>query len=351
MERQDTGMGYLLRYENVAWYEDGKVAITDRRVYPYVKDKVICTDYHEVAQAIADMVTQSGGPYLAAIMGMALAAYQVKEESEQKQRETLKDAAYVLSHARPTTTKRMQEFTNTAFAVAEKAFAAGDNVVDRIFDYAVESIDQRYASYKDVAKYLVGQFPEKGTVMTQCFAETIIGTMLLECRNQNKDIRFICPETRPYLQGARLTASVISDMGFDVHVITDNMPAYIMGREKVDVFTSAADVICMDGHVVNKVGTFQIALAAQYWGIPYFVTGSPNRNHETIDSVTIEERDHDQVTHIMGTKVVEENVKAYYPAFDIVPPKLCNGVVTSKGIFSPYDLYRFYEVGGVDRGA
>lgn len=343
MERHDTGMGYLLRYENVAWYEDGKVLMTDRRVYPYVKDKVVCNTYHEVAQAIKDMVTQSGGPYLAAVMGMALAAYQVKGESQEKQLATLEDAAYVLSHARPTTTKRMQELTGRALEVAKEAFADGGDVVDRIFQYAIESVNERYASYKDVAKYLVDQFPQKGTVMTMCFAETIIGTMGLEIRKQNKDIRFICPETRPYLQGARLTASVLSDMGFDVHVITDNMPGFIMDREKVDVFTSAADVICMDGHVVNKVGTFQVALAAQYWGIPYFVTGSPNKNHETIDTVTIEERDHDQVTHIMGTKVVEDTVEAYYPAFDIVPPKLCNGVVTSKGIFSPYDLHRFYE--------
>jgi len=237
----------------------------------------------------------------------------------------------------------MQIITNAGLELAKEALSKGESAENAMFSYAYNELEKRYAAYVDVAKYLVMQIPENGTVMTMCFAETIIGTMLNECRRVGKTPRFICPETRPYLQGARLTASVISDMGFDVHVITDNMPGYIMHREHVDLFTSAADVITMDGHIVNKVGTFQIALAAQYWGVPYFVTGSPNKSHPTIDTVTIEERDHSQVTDIMGVRVVEKDVKAYYPAFDIVPPKLCNGVVTQKGVFSPYDLESYFK--------
>lgn len=343
MERQDNGMGYLLQYENVAWYQDGAVRILDRRVYPYRKEFVTCTTYQEVSQAIADMVTQSGGPYTAAAMGMALAGYQCKDQPENQQLAFLEQAAYALSHARPTTSAKMQVITGACFALAATALREGRSAVDAMFCYAYDQLQTRYSGYKTVARHLVQHFPENGAVMTMCFAETIIGTMLLECRNAGKSPRFICPETRPYLQGARLTASVISDMGFEVHVITDNMPGYIMQREKVDVFTSAADVITMDGHVVNKVGTFQIALAAQHWGIPYFVTGSPSKDHPTIDTVTMEERDHAQVTDILGTRMVEQNVKAYYPAFDIVPPKLCNGVVTQKGVFSPYDLARYFE--------
>lgn len=343
MDRQDKGMGYLLRYENVAWYEDGAVKILDRRVYPYKKEFVTCKTHGEVAKAIADMVTQSGGPYTAAAMGMALAGYECRDKSKEEQIKFLEKAAYELSHARPTTSAKMQQITGECLELAAKALEEGKSTVDAMFGYAYESLQSRYSSYKLVAEHLVKYFPENGTVMTMCFAETIIGTMLLECRGKGKAPRFICPETRPYLQGARLTASVISDMDFDVHVITDNMPAFIMQREKVDVFTSAADVITMDGYVVNKVGTFQIALAAHHWGIPYFATGSPNIKHPTIDTVTIEERDHSQVTDILGTRVVEKNVKAYYPAFDIVPPKFCDGIVTAKGVFSPFDLYRYFE--------
>lgn len=343
MERQDKGMGHLLQYENVAWYQDGKVRILDRRVYPYQKSYVDCVTYQEVAQAIADMVTQSGGPYTAAAMGMALAGWQCRDMPETKQLEFLEKAAYALSHARPTTSAKMRAITSESLSTAKKALQKGGNAVDAMFDLAYNQLQDRYSSYKEVAGHLVQKFPANGTILTMCFAETIVGTMLLECRKLGKTPRFICPETRPYLQGARLTASVISDMGFDVHVITDNMPGYIMKREGVDVFTSAADVITLDGHVINKVGTFQIALAAQYWGVPYFVTGSPSKDHPSADSVTIEERDHTQVTNILGTRVVETAVKAYYPAFDIVPPKLCDGVVTRKGIFSPYDLSRYLD--------
>jgi methylthioribose-1-phosphate isomerase len=91
------------------------------------------------------------------------------------------------------------------------------------------------------------------------------------------------------------------------------------------------------------VGTFQIALAARYWGIPYFVTGSPNRGHATIDTVKIEERDEKDVLEAMGVRTAMKGVRGFYPAFDVTPPKLCDGVVTDKGIFSPYDLERYFK--------
>jgi methylthioribose-1-phosphate isomerase len=99
----------------------------------------------------------------------------------------------------------------------------------------------------------------------------------------------------------------------------------------------------MDGYVVNKIGTFQIALAAFYWRIPYFVTGIPNKHHPTIDTVEIEERDPDFVLQAMGQQTAMKGVKGYYPAFDITHPKLVSGVVTDKGIYSAYDLWSYYD--------
>ena len=123
------------------------------------------------------------------------------------------------------------------------------------------------------------------------------------------------------------------------------MPAYVMQREHVDVFTSAADAICLDGHVVNKVGTFQIAIAAKYMKIPYFVTGAPDHGHPTVDTVRIELRDPDFVLQAMGVKTACDGVKGYYPAFDITPPALVSGVVTDSGIYAPYDLSRYFKSG------
>lgn len=118
MKRADDGIGFLLRYENVAWYENGSVRILDRRIYPIRTEYVTCRTYHEVAQAIADMVTQSGGPYLAAAMGMALAAYEGRDLSGDALIRHMEDAAYTLSHARPTTAAKMERITSHALSLA-----------------------------------------------------------------------------------------------------------------------------------------------------------------------------------------------------------------------------------------
>ena len=346
MKRADEGMGFLLRYENVAWYEDGAVRILDRRIYPVKTEYVICTKHEEVAKAIGDMVTQSGGPYTAAAMGMALAAHEARELAGDELISYMEKAAYTLSHARPTTVAKMVRITDGALDLAKKLAGEGRNgeeITEPLREYAFNYINNNYLKYEKVGKYLADLIPQNGTIMTQCFAETIIGTLIRECHRRNNDIKMICAETRPYFQGARLTASVAYDMGVDLAVITDNMPGFILKEKHVDVFTSAADVITMDGYVVNKVGTFQIALAAAYHGIPYFATGTPNPDHSTIDTVNIEYRDPELVMEAMGTKVTKEGVKAYYPAFDITPPKLCNGIVTDKGVYSPYDLEKYFQ--------
>jgi methylthioribose-1-phosphate isomerase len=343
VKRFDDDLAFMLRYENVAWYEDGKVRILDRRIYPTKIEFVTCGTHREVAQAIADMVTQSAGPYTAAGMGMALAAYECRDLGREEMWAYLEKAAHTLSHARPTTANRMVLTTNGCLEAARKAMDEGRPVDEAIFMRTIESLNRRYSTIEVVAEHLVTMFPDKGTIMTQCFGETIVGMMLRVSRKRDKDIKLFVPETRPYFQGARLTASVACDMGFDTTVITDNMPAFVMKRNKIDLFTSAADVICMDGHVVNKIGTYQIAISAKYHGVPYFVTGIPDKAHQTIDSVTIEERDPQLVLEARGVKNTLDGVKGYYPSFDITPPHLVSGVVTDKGIFVPYDLQKYYD--------
>ncbi|MDD6046401.1 MAG: s-methyl-5-thioribose-1-phosphate isomerase [bacterium] len=345
MERQDRGLAFMLQYENIAWYENGAVRILDRRVYPRRVEFVTCRRHEEVAQAVTDMVTQSAGPYTAAAMGMALAAHECRDLPEAQQLAYLEKAAETISNARPTTAARMRLVTEGSFAAAKAALASGQDTSAAIVEYAVAANDVRYAKVGRMAEYLVDMIPEGGTVMTQCFGETIVGKMLAAATARGKSFRLFCPETRPYFQGARLTATVAHEMGFDVTVITDNMPAYVMQREHVDVFTSAADAICLDGHVVNKVGTFQIAIAAKYMGIPYFVTGAPDHGHPTVDTVRIELRDPDFVLQAMGVKTACDGVKGYYPAFDITPPALVSGVVTDSGIYAPYDLKRYFKSG------
>lgn len=346
-ERADWGLPFLLRYENVAWYEDGVVRILDRRVYPGKLRFELCRSHREVAQAIADMVTQSCGPFSAAAAGMALAAYECRDLSRDQQLEHLTQAADSISHARPTTVARMQRITGGCLAAAREAIAAGIPVDRAIVLHMTEANNRRYNKVARMASYLVDLFPDDGKIMTQCFGETIVGMMLREAKRRGKKLRIFCPETRPYFQGARLTATVCSEMGFDTTVITDNMPAWIMEREGIDVFTCAADAICLDGHVVNKIGTLQIAIAASYMGVPFYVSGIPDESHPNRSAIRIEYRDPSYVLQAMGVPTTAQGVKGCYPSYDITPPALISGVVTDLGVFSPRELPHYLEAADI----
>ena len=339
----DNDMPFLLQYENVAWYDNGKVRILDRRVYPTEVRFVDCFTYQEVVKAIADMVTQSAGPYTAVGMGMALAAWQVRDKSESEQNAFLQQAAYDLAHARPTTANRYGQITYRCADLAAKALAEGKDPIEAIVESTVESLNRRYSTMQIVGDHLASLIPQGGTILTQCFGETIIGTVMRAARKQNKDFRVFCAETRPYLQGARLTSSCFAQMGFDTTVITDNMVAYSMEREHIDVFTSAADSIARDGHIANKIGTFQIAILAKYFGVPYYVTGIPDRDKKSKDDIVIEMRDPSQVLSYRGIPNTVPQVKAIYPSFDVVPPHLISGVVTDKGVYVPYVLDQYFD--------
>lgn len=346
MERADRGLAFMLQYENIAWYENGTVRILDRRVYPTKVEFVECKTVQEVAKAITDMVTQSAGPYTAAQMGMALAAYQARNQDENGWLDFMKKAAHTIAHARPTTVDRMTILVNKSLDAAIAAREKGENVPQALVDHAIRANNARYRKIGKMAEYLLDMLPQNAKVLTQCFGETIVGQTLRAARERGNELKIFCAETRPYFQGARLTASVAKDMGFDTTVITDNMPAFTIQKEKIDVFTSAADVICGDGHIVNKVGTFQIAIVANYLGIPYFATGAPDKGHPTIDTVQIEMRDPEFTLQAMGVRTAMAGVKGYYPAFDITPPRLVSGVVTDLGVFSPFNLTQYDKANG-----
>lgn len=343
MQREDYDLAFMLRYENIAWYENGKVRILDRRVYPTEIKYVECTTYNQVADAIFNMVTQSAGPYTAAGMGMALAAYQAKDLAFDKIYPFLEKAAHTISNARITTVNRMTKITNNCLKVAKKALQEHQDIAQAIFEETIASLNRRYQTMSVIAKNLIDLIPNNATIMTQCFGETIIGTMFREAKAQNKTLKVFTPETRPYFQGSRLTATVIAQQGFDVRVITDNMAGFVMANEKVDFFLSAADVICMDGHIVNKIGTYQLAILAKYHHIPYFITGIPDRENIDVNSVKIEFRDPELVKEARGIKNCIAEVKGYYPSFDITPPHLVSAVISDKGVYSPYDLAKYYQ--------
>lgn len=345
MWREDDNMPFMLRYENVAWYENGKVKILDRRIYPIKTEYVICESYGEVADAIKGMVTQSGGPYIAAAMGMVLAVYEAVRGNAAFE-SVIKDAAFQLSHARPTTSVRMAPITEhicrSVISDYEKGLS-GDELIEKAFSYAIDQANKIYVRNKTFGKNIAAILPQNATILTHCYGEAIISGMLAALKERSNPVHLICDETRPYFQGARLTASVAADMGFKTSVICDGMSAFIMKEKNVDAVVLSSDLISMDGYIVNKVGTFSCALAAKHWGIPFYAAGNPNRETRDHTMIRIEERDPDQVLEYMGIRLTVPGVSAYYPAFDITPPDYCTGIITDKGIMNPHALSKYFE--------
>lgn len=343
MERFDEKMPFLLRYENVAWYENGEVKILDRRVYPREVRFETCKSYREVVVAIQNLVTQSAGPYTAVGMGMALACFESKDLKKDDRIKFLEKAEYSLANSRITTASRYGKITKRCLEIAKKCIEKDEDPIKPIVEDTIKSLNRRYSTMQLVGDSLLELIPENKTLLTQCYGETIVGCLIVAAKKQNKNFKVICAETRPFLQGARLTASCFAEEGFDTTVVTDNMIADIMRKGLVDVFSSAADTITEDGSVVNKVGTFQIALLAKHFNIPYYVTGIPDLGKKTLDDVKIEMRNPEDVLKLGNVKHTQKNVKGYYPSFDATPSDFVSKIVTDHGAFSPKDLKKYFE--------
>ncbi|NVF12378.1 s-methyl-5-thioribose-1-phosphate isomerase [Anaerococcus sp. AGMB00486] len=339
MERYDYNLPYMLQYEHVAWYEEGEVKILDRRIYPKEVSYVNCKSYMDVRQAIKDMVTQSAGPYTAAGMGMALAAYQARNLEDDDKIEFLKNASEQIATARPTTANRMRKITENSLYIGIKAIKEKKNPAEAIKNDTIKSLNRRYSTMKIVAKNLCSLIKDGDKILTQCFGETIIGMMLRILKEEEKNVSFYCAETRPYYQGARLTATCCSEMGFETTIVTDNAIAYLMENIGIDLFTSAADTITRDGNVANKIGTYQIAILSKHFNIPYYVTGIPDDDKYTREDITIEMRDPNLVLEGRTAK----NVKALYPSFDITGKEFIDKIVTDKGNYDPENLHTYFD--------
>ena len=338
---------WLLRRQNVAVYQDGKVIIGDRRKYPFEKVFVSCDSVEEVAKAIEDMVTQGGGPSIAAMYGMALAARQCAGKSAQNQKESLETARQRLTQTRPTNTSLARLLEKTMALVTEFVDQGAD-VESQLLAWIETYRDENYERYGKVGEYGASLIDDGDGVLTMCFAETSFLISLALAKRAGKRIHVFTPETRPYLQGARLTAPSVHEIGVPVQIIGDNMPAYVLSQGKIQKYFTAADLVTLDGHVVNKIGTFQNAITAHYHGVPYFVfSGGADKKKPDRASIEIEERDPAEMKLCRGIPTTDQAIDAYYPAFDITPPHLVSGVVTQYGILNPYDLKRYFGEKGL----
>jgi len=308
--------------------EPDAVRILDRRVFPFERVWVTCRDVEDVATAIEDMVTQSLGPPFAAAGGMVLAARSGGVEA-------VRQAARRLVATRPTN-NGIRDVVAELLAVAE---AGGD------VEQAAGALTERYrAGYRALGEHAAPLIPDGATVLTHCWADAYLTETVAAVLRAGKRIQAICTETRPYLQGARLTAESLAEMGVPTRLITDGMAAHLMSRGEVSTFVTGADRVTMDGAVVNKIGTLQIAVAAQAFGVPFVaLVQAPDRQAATADDVELENRDGEEVLHVLGRRTASQRVTGVYPAFDVTPPRFVSVVVTDRGRFAPADVASYYS--------
>jgi len=341
-ERIDAVLPFLLRRENIVHYDDGQVVIYNRKEHPRKREFVRCDDVETVAQAIEQMITQGGGPAYTAGYTLAMAARHVEGQSAETIRVHLRVAADRLIATRPTNTT-LPRLMAAELSAADRAIEAGASVEQELLDFVDAQRDAMYERSNKAGRFAADLIEDGDGILTNCFAETGLLFALYHALQDGKQIQVFTPETRPYLQGARLTADCVREVGAPVSVITDNMPAAVMARGMIQKYMTAADLITLDGHVVNKVGTFQYACAAHHHGIPFFAfTHRPDKNRPNRASIVVEERDPEEVLYCLGMRTAAPGVGGFYPAFDITPPHMVAGIVTEHGVLSPYDLARFY---------
>jgi len=339
--RDDPGLPFILQPDNVSRYEDGEVLILDRRVYPFEVRFERCSTFDETAKAIEGMVTQSNGPALAAGHGMIQAGREALGTSRTEAEETLERAARRLVDTRPTH-NQIWRVVERLLQVGRDALHAGldlEGALAATMDLVIQERYERYQSMGEVGAFLLD---DGDVILTHCWAEGGFIFTLLNALRQGKHLEAICTETRPYLQGSRLTADAVAELGISTTVVTDGMPGYLMSEGKVSKFMSGADRVTMSGHVINKIGTLPIAIAAHHFGIPYYALSSgPDPHALTPRDVVIEKRDPDETLYCLGMRTATLRALGLYPAFDITPPKFVSGVVTSRGVFSPDSLMAY----------
>jgi methylthioribose-1-phosphate isomerase len=204
-----------------------------------------------------------------------------------------------------------------------------------------------------LAGHAAGLLPDGARVLTHCWMDSYLIELVRAVHTAGKRLRYVATETRPYLQGARLTAHTLAELGQDVTLVTDGMAAAVLSPfsalGRVDALVTAADRVSMDGHVFNKVGTLGAAVAAHAFGVPFYVLiQAPDPLSPTAKDVVVERRDGAEVLSVQGVRTASPLVEqAYYPAFDVTPPRFVTRIVTDRGPFEAESVSGYFDEGAV----
>ncbi len=333
--------------KTIEWTDEG-VRMIDQRKLPTVEEYPVFSTYMDVAEAIRSMVVR-GAPAIgvAAAMGVALGVRDSKARTTADLKRDFDHISNVISATRPTAVnlfwavERMKRVFDRM--VTEKA--DHKTIATRLIEEAIAILNEDIENNKRMGQFGQALLPDSGTILTHCNAGALAtagyGTALGVIRaaiENGKRLHVIADETRPFLQGARLTAWELWKDDIDVRVIADNMAGSFMRLGLIDAVIVGADRIAANGDVANKIGTYPVAVLARQHDIPFYVAAPistldmkiPDGSH-----IPIEQRDPLEVTHIGGVRMVPEGVNVFNPAFDVTPNHLVTAIITELGVARP----------------
>lgn len=315
------------------YFADNTIWLLDQLQLPFREEYIALKGVQDVSRAILDMKTRGAGAIA------ATAVYGILQQAKQGAGyQELKDAARKIISTRPTA-------SGMAWIV-EKILALKSTDPEILEEAVVRFIAAKIQSEIDVARAGATLLEDGDTVLTHCHAGAIAGIgyggitfgVFRQAVAEGKDIKVIATETRPYLQGARITSWELKKVNIPVTLITDNAAGYFLSAGKIHKVVVGADRVLLNGDVANKVGTYMIALAANAHAVPFYVGVSrAGLDFATArgQDIPIEMRDSREVTELGGRRIATPGVQALYPAFDLTPGRLVSSFITEKGVIEP----------------
>ena len=330
----------------VEWLGDS-IRILDQTKLPHEEVYLKLNDLQSIASAIVELKIR-GAPAIGIVVGygIALSALKIEATSREDFLERFQDIISIIAATRPTA-------RNLFWAIdrMQKVAAAGKDIGQikkALVDEAVKMQAEEAEATAKLSQHGAGLIQDNFTIMTHCntgaLATAGYGTALgviKKAKEQGKNIKVLATETRPLLQGARLTTWELKKANIPHSLITDSMAGYFMSREKVDCVIVGADRIAANGDTANKIGTYSLAVLAKENGIPFYVAAPTTTVDLSLisgDEIPIEQRQQAEVTHIQGVSLTPEGTQAANPAFDVTPHRYITAIITEKGVIrEPYE--------------
>ena len=344
-------------------WTDGGVVMLDQTRLPGEEIHHTYTDYQGVAKAIREMVIR-GAPAIgvAAAMGVAIGVLKSQARSVEELRAEFAVICDTLAKTRPTAVDLFWALQRMKARFEELVRSGADleSICRELVQEAKEVHREKLATDEAIGRFGAEYMPRQGQVMTQCNAGALatagIGTALGVIRvafEQGRKLHVLVPETRPYLQGARLTAWELHRGGIPLTLITDNMVGHFLKSGKVGAIVTGADRIAANGDTANKIGTYSMAVLAKENGVPFYIAAPISTFDLSIpdgEHIPIEERTAEEVTHIRGVRIAPD-VPAAHPAFDVTPNRYIRAIFTERGVATAPYSESLKRLAGMPAGA